>query len=211
MSMGDIATLSTIWLLHVAALVSPGANVLLVSQLAASGQSRGAAYTALGVALGAALWAASAVLGVHAVFALFPSLRRALQIAGGMYLLYVAWKLWRASSGGQSRFAPPLSAVQALRLGLLTNVTNPKSALFFGSIIAGAFPAQPTASLQIAAVLTLVTNALLWHLLLAWMFSRARIRAAYSRGRGVVGRLLAALLGAFGVGLLASTWRDARS
>jgi threonine efflux protein len=39
-----LSTLVTIWLLHVAALLSPGANVLLVSQLAASDHARSARY-----------------------------------------------------------------------------------------------------------------------------------------------------------------------
>lgn len=55
-----LATLAAIWLVHVAALITPGANVLLVSQLAASDRTRSAAFAAFGVTTGAALWSASA-------------------------------------------------------------------------------------------------------------------------------------------------------
>jgi threonine efflux protein len=58
-----LPTLFTIWLLHVAALLSPGANVLLVSQLAASDRGQSAVFAALGVTLGAFAWATLAVLG----------------------------------------------------------------------------------------------------------------------------------------------------
>ena len=51
-----LSTFVTIWLLHVAALLTPGANLLLVTQLAASGHRRSASYAALGVASGAAIW-----------------------------------------------------------------------------------------------------------------------------------------------------------
>lgn len=44
-----LSTLIGIWLLHVAALLSPGANVLLVSQLAASDRAGSAAFAALGI------------------------------------------------------------------------------------------------------------------------------------------------------------------
>ena len=84
-----LSILLTIWFLHVAAMMSPGANVLLVSQLAASDRARGAVFAALGVTVGAAIWALCAVLGVNAVFQVFPGLRLALQVAGGLYLLYV--------------------------------------------------------------------------------------------------------------------------
>ncbi|MGH8804289.1 MAG: LysE family transporter, partial [Polaromonas sp.] len=89
--------LISIWFLHLAAMVSPGANVFLVSQLAASDRTRSAVFAALGVTLGAGLWATFAVLGVNAVFEAFPRLRLALQIAGGLYLLYVASRLWRSN------------------------------------------------------------------------------------------------------------------
>ena len=92
-----LTTLATIWVLHVAAMMSPGANVLLVSQLAASDHQANALRAALGITVSAAIWSASAVLGVNAVFSAFPSLRLGLQVVGGVYLLWVANRLWRAS------------------------------------------------------------------------------------------------------------------
>ena len=60
------STLATIWLLHFAAMLTPGANTLLVSQLAASGDSKGA-YAALGIGIGACIWSTAAVLGISSV------------------------------------------------------------------------------------------------------------------------------------------------
>lgn len=205
------STLIAIWFLHLAALLSPGANVLLVSQLAASDRARSAAWAALGVTVGAGIWAACAVLGVNAVFRAFPALRLGLQIAGGVYLLYVASRLWRSTGADMNAGARSISSLAAFRLGLLTNVTNPKSALFFGSVFAASFPASPSASLQAAAVAMVIVNALCWHTLLAWLFSRQRIRTAYSRTRRTANRAAAGAVGALGLGLLASTLREART
>ena len=206
-----LSTLLAIWLLHVAALLSPGANVLLVSQLAASDRTRSAMFAALGVTAGAAIWATCAVLGVNAVFLAFPKLRVALQIAGGLYLLYIAFRLWHSSSPPLVGSASSMSRSGAFRLGLLTNITNPKSALFFGSVFAASFPAAPSLSLQAAAVAMVVANALCWHALLAYLFSRERVRVAYSRARGVANRVASLAVGAFGFGLLATSLREARS
>lgn len=90
-----ISTLARIWILHVAAMMSPGANVLLVSQLAASDDSANAMRAALGITVGAAIWSASAVLGGDAVQRL-PSLRLGPRW-WAVYLLWVASRLWRAS------------------------------------------------------------------------------------------------------------------
>lgn len=200
----------TIWLLHAAALITPGANVLLVSQLAASGQSRSAVRAALGVAAGAAIWSTAAVLGVHALFAAFPTVRLALQVGGALYLLYIATRLWHSQAPSAQAKARDLPAWRAFRLGLLTNLSNPKSALFFGSIFSAALPADPDTAVLAGAVALIVGNALAWHLGLAYVFSRRRVQASYAAQRGIVGRLAGAALGALGLSLLVASLREAR-
>ena len=93
------STLLAIALLHWVVLVTPGANVLVVSALAASGLRRAAFFAGLGVTLVAGLWSALAMVGVGAAFAAHPSLRLAIQVAGGLYLLVIACRLWRSSAG----------------------------------------------------------------------------------------------------------------
>jgi threonine efflux protein len=204
-----LSTLVTIWILHVAAMMSPGPNVLLVSQLAASDRARSAVFAALGVAFGATLWATCAVLGVHVVFVAFPGLRLALQVAGGAYLLYVALRLWRSSGAALDGHASSISSSAAFRRGFLTNITNPKVALFFGSIFATSFPAEPSPILQASVVAMVMLNAVCWHALLAYLFSRARVRAAYSRTRGLANRIASVTMGALGLSMLVVSLREA--
>ena len=204
-----LSTFVTIWILHVAAMMSPGPNVLLVSQLAASDRARSAVFAALGVTFGATLWATCAVLGVHVVFVAFPGLRLALQVAGGVYLLYVAIRLWRSGGAAPVGRASSVSAWAAFRRGFLTNITNPKVALFFGSIFATSFPAAPSPILQASAVAMVALNALCWHTLLAYLFSRERVRAAYARARGRANRIASVTMGALGLSLLVPSLREA--
>lgn len=206
-----LSILLPIWLLHIAAMASPGANVLLVSQLAASDHGRSAAFAALGVAVGALAWASFAVLGVHVVFQLFPGLRLGLQVLGGLYLLYVASRLWLSHGVDIHGDGAAIPAQVAFRRGLLTNVTNPKSALFFGSVFAASFPAAPSPLLQICAVVMIVANALSWHMSLAYLFSRPRVRAAYARTRTRANRIASLVVGVLGLGLLMATFREARA
>ncbi|MEO6918644.1 MAG: LysE family transporter [Collimonas sp.] len=192
-------------------MMTPGANVLLISQLAASDRTRSASYAALGVTVGAGIWASCAVLGVNAIFQAFPWLHLALQITGGLYLLYIASRLWRSGNIALDGNAPQVSAFAAFRLGLLTNITNPKSALFFGSIFAASFPVTPSPLLQAAAVTMIVINSLCWHMLLAYFFSRSRIRVAYSRSSRLVNRAASVAVGTLGLSLLAASLREAKS
>jgi threonine efflux protein len=204
-----LTTLVTIWLLHAAALLTPGANVLLVSHLAASGDRASAVYAAIGVTIGAVIWSTAAALGVGALFAAVPPARLLLQVAGAVYLLYVASRLWRSRAPPASN-PGSLPAARALRLGLLTNLSNPKSALFFGSVFSAALPAHPGVEVISSVVALVVTNALCWHLLLAYLFSRREVQAGYAAQRGLFARLAGAVVGALGLSLLVAALREAR-
>jgi threonine/homoserine/homoserine lactone efflux protein len=196
-----LRTLATVWLLHLAALLTPGANVLLVSHLAADGDRRAAACAAAGVAIGAGIWSSAAVLGVGALFAQIPAFRLALRLAGAAYLVHVALRMWRAPAQPAAR-PGRLSPRRALLAGLLTNLSNPKAALFFGSIFTAVLPGRPGGALLVASIALVLANALAWHLLLALFFSRRRVQVAYAARRVAFSRIAGAGVGAFGVFLL---------
>jgi threonine efflux protein len=206
-----LPTLLSVALIHWLVLIVPGPNVLLVSQLGASGQRSAARYAALGVTVVAVVWAMLAILGVSAVFAAVPKLRFALQVAGGIYLCWVAVRLWRAGSSDGEYEAIRMTPWAAFRLGFLTNITNAKSALFFGSVFATALPHEPTWPLLAAVVALVLVNALIWHMFLAFAFSHPRIQAGYARQRGLLNRAAGAIVGAFGLRLLSATAAEMQS
>jgi threonine efflux protein len=206
-----MSALIAIALLHWVVLVTPGANVLVVSNLAASGSRRAAFFAGAGVTVVAGIWSALAVLGVGAVFAAHPYVRWAVQLAGGLYLFYVGCRLWVSGSRAPAAHSESLSPAAAFRLGFLTNILNPKSALFFGSVFATALPAQPSVLLLLGALLLVVVNAFIWHTFLALAFSRPRIQRAYERRRKAIGRSAGAMVGAFGVRLLAGAAAELRA
>lgn len=203
------ATFITIWFLQVAAMVTPGPNFFFVSHLAASGGRREGMHGAVGVAIGAGILALAAVLGVGALFRALPPLRLLLQVVGAAYLLYLAFRLWRSPDGSvASADAAPMGST--LRAGIFTNLSNPKSALFFGSVFSTALPENPTGPVMSAAVVMMAFNSLWWHALVAYAFSSAPIRTRYAGHRRLLSRAGGTVLGAFGAGLLWASLREAR-
>ena len=206
-------TLLAVGLVHWLIMVTPGPNVLLVSHLAASGQGRAAFWAALGISAVAVLWALVAMLGIKALFAAQPGVRLGVQIAGGLYLGYLALRIWLSSAPGPATLAPEaarplaMSAGEGLRLGLVTNLLNPKSALMFSSLFAAALPTHLPGYLQVAVLFMVWFNAALWHGFLAGAFSRPGVQAVYARQRRWMGRLSSLCVGAFGARLL---WVSAR-
>jgi threonine efflux protein len=202
-----LATFFTIWVLHLAAAVTPGPNILLVSHLAASTSRRTALYAASGIAFASVIWASGAALGVSALFAAFPRFRLALQLIGAGYLLYLAIRMWR-SPQQQSSVVRTFNASRAFRVGTLTTLSNPKAALFYGGIFSTALPAHPTPGVVVAVVAMILVNALCWYCLLAYLFSHASVQASYDRKRRLFARASSAILGGLGAWLLAMSLRE---
>src|SRR5205814_9403225 len=80
---------------HLLAVASPGPSTVLVVQTAAVSGRRGGLIAALAMMLGALAWAAAALYGLQALFAQFAWLYRVCQVAGGLFLIYLAVMIWR--------------------------------------------------------------------------------------------------------------------
>ena len=201
-------TLLTLALMHTAVLVIPGPDVLLVSQTAVSRSRRAALLAGLGVSLSIACWAGFALLGVGVLFQAFPWIPTFIQVAGGLYLLWMGVNLWRSSFGAGGREgehgAAPLGDWQAFRTGFLTNISNPKAAVFFGSVFSSVLGAGATPELKLGAWLIVFGLSLVWFALVAFGLSTRRVQAAYLRARRGMDRVAGSLMLGFGGLLLAS-------
>ncbi len=205
-----LASLVAIAVLHWAVLIIPGFNFVLIGQLAAGG-SRAAAMSAVaGMTMATLVWASLAVAGVGIVFTAHPALRYVAQIAGGLYLLYLAFKLWRSGSVAANA-APVLGSTAAFRAGFMTSVLNPKIALFYGSVFATSLPQDPSLLMVSLAVLLVFANSVLWHSSLAVLLSRPKVQAAYLRHHQTLNRISGALVAVYGGKLIVSTIFELRS
>lgn len=206
-----LTPLLAIALLHWVVLVIPGFNFVLIGQLAAGGSRSAALGAVAGMTTATLTWATLAVAGVSMVFSAHPTLRHIAQLAGGLYLLQLALKLWRAGQPQLATAMPVLVTAAAFRTGFLTGALNPKVALFYGSVFATALPQDPPLVLAVLAVLMVYLNSVVWHASLALLLSRPAIQRAYLRHNQALTRLCAALVGAYGSALIASVFTALRS
>ena len=183
-----------------AAFASPGPALLMAAQTAlASGRRAGMAAGA-GLGAMAAAWTGMALLGLGAVFQLFPTIYWMARIAGAAYLLYLAWQMWRDSSAPAAGKAAP--AARAFRHGFLVNLLNPKSVLFSAAVLVTLFPAglDPLASAVIVANQFLLEFAL--YSTLAFCLNTEAVAERYVRAKRRIDRIAALILAALGLRLL---------
>ncbi|SMX28355.1 Threonine efflux protein [Pelagimonas phthalicica] len=183
-----------------AALAAPGPALLFALRQAITGGFWVGLATGLGLALMAATWTAAALLGLEAVFALFPWAFLLIKTLGAAYLIWVAYGLWRDASKPLSDSATP--GRKAFLGGLLVNLANPKSVLFAASVLVVIFPA----GLTLSEKAFIVTNHLLVEVIaygsFAALLSTPPARAGYLRLKPVFDRVAGAILGLLGLKLL---------
>lgn len=80
------------------------------------------------------------------------------------------------------------AARQAFRLGLLTNLTNPKGLVFYGSLFAALLGPDLRPWVKVAAFAIIVANATLWHAALACFFATEGAQRLYRRVKGSIDR-----------------------
>lgn len=194
---------------HLLAMMSPGPNVLMVTQTAIASTRRAGVLAALGIAAGAAVWSTAAVLGLQALFAQAPWVSQGLRVVGGLYLLYLGVRFWRRA--GRGFMADPeaaggrLSDWQAFRRGVLINLTNPKALIFYGSIFAALLSPGLPGWVKATAIGLIVVNSIGWHIALALLFSTPRAQQAYQRLKRKIDLTAGAAFGLLGIHLLASS------
>jgi len=92
-----LIALGSLFTIHMLALISPGPNLLVVTQTAMSTNRQKGISVALGLATGAAIWSSAALIGLNVAFDYVTWLYGTLRILGGIYLIYLGIKLWRTA------------------------------------------------------------------------------------------------------------------
>jgi threonine/homoserine/homoserine lactone efflux protein len=130
-------------------IVTPGPDTALTVRNTLGGGRPSGAGTALGVAAGQAVWTLATSAGIAALLVASSSALAVLRLVGAVYLGWLGvsalWSAWRGAShaggGGLAGRGPALSPWVAFRQGLVSNLANPKMAVFFTSLLPQFAPA----------------------------------------------------------------------
>ena len=194
------------WLFIATAIVlviTPGQDTFFILGRSLSGGRASGVAAALGVTAGSMIHTLAAALGLSALLATSPTAFMAVKFAGAAYLIYIGI---RALATRATRLPGDTSASgddgrwSAFRQGIVTNVLNPKVALFFLALMPQFIEA--TSSHKVAAFLALgvsfMTLGVIWCLVLA--IAAAELRGAFLR-RPSMASVLNKVAGAMFIGL----------
>jgi threonine/homoserine/homoserine lactone efflux protein len=175
---------------------TPGQDTALTISSTLAGGRRAGVATAGGVALGQAVWTVAASAGLVALVSASEPAFRALRLAGAAYLVLLGLQSLRSAVSRRGTEQPKparrmLAPRRALRQGLLSNLGNPKMAVFFASLLPQ-FAPEGGGAFAVLLSLGLLFCTLTFAWLTLYAFAVARVRGLL---RGRVRRALDAITG----------------
>jgi threonine/homoserine/homoserine lactone efflux protein len=202
-----LAALATVWFVHLLAAASPGPAILMAARTGVTQGFLTGVWLSVGIGVGALVWAVAALFGMATLFHLAPSLLWAFKIGGGLFLCWIAFQMWRHAPKPfemPTEGATPSSPWSAFRLGVFTQLSNPKPAVFFGAVFVNTIPAGTSLPWIGLILLLVMVNELACTLLVARAFSLERPRRAYQRFKTTIDRSFGGILAALGIKIAAT-------
>ena len=126
-------------------IVTPGQDTALTIRNTLAGGRRAGVFTAVGVSAGQAIWAIAAAGGIAALLRTSEPAFLAVRLAGSAYLVYLGAQALRSAIGRPRAESPAVHGrtLAPFRQGVISNLGNPKMAVFFTSLLpqfGGSFP-----------------------------------------------------------------------
>ncbi len=179
--------------------MSPGPSFLMVARTAVAKSRNEGLAASLGMGIGGLVFALMALLGLHSLLTAVPALYVAIKIVGGLYLLYLAVQIWRGASvplaDTEAVTGNKGSFLRAFRLGLATQLSNPKTALYYASVFAALLPSYIDLGLLIILAVVIFSMETSWYAVVTLVLSSSAPRRAYLRCKSWIDRTASLLIG----------------
>ncbi len=168
--------------------LTPGPDTFLTLRFGAGSVRQGLVYAGA-VAVGIVIWVILALAGIATLLREFPTVLTALTVAGGLYLAYLgtsslitAIRTYRATPPAQDDPVSINSRSSPFRVGMISSLTNPKTALFFLALLPPFLPSSPSTVDYSILVLTAAGCVLVYSIILAIIAGRAGRRLLTGSG-----------------------------
>lgn len=183
-----MSLLFTICLLHFVAQLSPGPDVLLIAKSAASTTRQNALKVIAGISAGIVVWVVLTLAGFTVLIDQFPWIQQALMLLGGIFLAKMGWAMLK---GGVHSFKNrhqtdddtngQVQAKNYFMLGLWTNLSNPKTLIYFSSVFSLALSSSASDYLKAQLAVIIPLQTFITFTLLMLLISQPKIKILYQR------------------------------
>ena len=202
-----LIALCTLVFIHFCALITPGPDFFLVSQTAISRSRQQSMFVVIGITVGVMFWAFLALMGLNIIFEKMAWLKHVMLVIGGIYLCWLGFQLLKSAfskkvATEEHTFELPQSNFRFFLKGFLTNLSNPKAVIYFGSVFS-LFLTNPNLDGVHSLLFIIVSvETIIWFAFVAFIFSLPRFKAAYKNSAKWIDGISGGIFSLFGAYLI---------
>lgn len=207
-----MSLLFTICLLHFVAQLSPGPDVLLIAKSAASTTRQNALKIIAGISAGIVVWVVLTLAGFTVLIEQFPWVQQVLMLLGGIFLAKMGWAMLKGGVRSfRNKHQPEDDSNELAQpenyfmLGLWTNLSNPKTLIYFSSVFSLALSSSASEYLKAQLAVIIPLQTFITFALLMLLISQPKIKALYQRSGSYIDIVSGGLFSLFALWL----WYDA--
>ena len=204
--MNLIVTLLSVASIWSIAVITPGPNFFITAQTAVKDSRLAGMFIVLGTCTGTIIWSIAGYFGIASLFIVVPWIYTTLKVVGGIYIIYLGITMIINSGKPDSKSDIPQESFRTnylyWRKGLMTNLSNPKTAMFITSLFASVLPKEPTMFMGLLIVTLMVGISLIWYSFVVLLFSSHKFSGFYHQMQRWLEGIAGIIFVAFGAKLI---------
>lgn len=165
----------TVALVHFLAVISPGPDFIMITRNSLMYSRRTGVYTAIGLGLGILVHVTYSLVGIGLLIAQSIVLFNIIKFLGTAYLIYIGYKSLTSKSSKlniqNNDHKKDISVFSAIKIGFITNATNPKATLFFLSLFTLVINPDTPMIVKLFMSIEMSVVTALWFMLVAYLIS----------------------------------------
>lgn len=203
--METLILLTTIAAINFAAVISPGPDFIMAVRNSLRYSRKTGIYTAVGFGAGIAVHILYCAVGLAFIISKSILIFSIIKYLGAAYLIYIGIKSVLSKSEklqiGAIQKEADITPFQAIKIGFLTNVLNPKATLFYLGLFTFVISPQTATLIILSASIIMIATIIAWFSLVAIFFTNSHIRGIYQKFQTAINKTLGGFLILLGINI----------
>lgn len=188
--------------------VSPGPSFVLIARISMGNSRNDGIAASIGMGIGGVIFSLLALMGLQTILTNIPVLYIALKVFGGLYLIYIAIRIWRGANHPVEKINNNINKSSFIKksffVGLGTQISNPKTAIVYSGIFAALLPTNiPQTIYYILPPLVFIVEAG-WYMVVTLLLSSESPRTVYLKSKSVLDRVAGSVMAGLGIKLISN-------
>ena len=201
--MNNFTLIGTVALLNLLAAMSPGPDFVMSVKNSLNYSRKTGIFTGIGIGLGIGIHITYCAAGIGFIISKSLTVFTIIKFIGAAYLIYMGVSSIFTNKSSikitEEKKPTDLTKFQAIKIGFLTNLLNPKATLFFLGLFTFVINHETPFYVILIISFIMITTAITWFTLVAIFFTQKRVRATFLKFENIINKSFGGLLIILGI------------